>query len=75
MGPVRQNPIQRTASSYVCAMHCAQLLHSIAQNRPDNFPSYPRGLSDWCPCVNAEWLPYCVVTDVVYEMSVGECCH
>ena len=26
-------------------------------------------------CVNAEWLSYCVVTDVVYEMSVGERCH
>jgi len=31
MGPVRQNPIQRTAIvySYVCASHCAQLLHTI----------------------------------------------
>jgi len=25
-------------SSYVCALHCA---HNTAQNRPDNFPSYP----------------------------------
>jgi len=30
MGPVRQNPIQRTVvCSYVCALHCAQLLHTI----------------------------------------------
>ena len=30
MGPVRQNPIQRTVRSvhYVCALHCAQLLHT-----------------------------------------------
>ena len=31
MGPVRQNPIQRTVRfySYVCASHCAQLWHTI----------------------------------------------
>jgi len=31
MGPVRQNPIHRTVRSVhnVCAMHCAQLLHTI----------------------------------------------
>jgi len=30
MGPVRQNPIQRTVSSvYVYAVHCVQLLHTI----------------------------------------------
>ena len=31
MGPVRQNPIQRTVSLFmcVCASHCAQLLHTI----------------------------------------------
>jgi len=30
MGPVRQNPIQRTVSSaHVCAVHCVQLLHTI----------------------------------------------
>ena len=30
LGPVRQNPIQRTVSSvHVCAVHCAQLLHTI----------------------------------------------
>jgi len=28
MGPVRQNPIQRTVRSvHVCALHCAQVLH------------------------------------------------
>ena len=27
MGPVRQNPIQ--VCSYVCAVHCVQLLHTI----------------------------------------------
>ena len=25
----------------VCAVHCVQLLHTTAQNRPDNFPSCP----------------------------------
>jgi len=30
MGPVRQNQIQRTVRSvHVCALHCAQLLHTI----------------------------------------------
>jgi len=30
MGPVRQNPIQRTVRSiHVYALHCAQLLHTI----------------------------------------------
>jgi len=30
MGPVRQNTIQRTVMSvHVCALHCAQLLHTI----------------------------------------------
>ena len=32
MGPVRQNPIQRPVRSVhmiVCALHCAQLLHTI----------------------------------------------
>ena len=31
MGPVRQNPIQRTVSLFicVCASHCVQLLHTI----------------------------------------------
>ena len=44
MGPVRQNPIQRTVSlfMYVCASHCAQLLHTILHKTgPDSFPSYP----------------------------------
>jgi len=30
MGPVRENPIQRTVRSvHVCALHCAQLLHTL----------------------------------------------
>jgi len=30
MVPVRQNPIQRTVRSvHICALHCAQLLHTI----------------------------------------------
>jgi len=34
MGPVRQNPIQRTVRSiHVCALHCAQLLHTILHKR------------------------------------------
>jgi len=43
MGPLRQNQIHRTVRSvHVCALHCAQLLRTIAQKRPDSFPSYPR---------------------------------
>jgi len=43
MGPVRQNPIQRTVSLFICVCIalCTIVAHSIAQNRPDAFPSYP----------------------------------
>jgi len=43
MGPVRQNPIQRTVRSVHMCVHCSCTIvaHNIAQNRPDNFPSYP----------------------------------
>jgi len=40
IGPVRQNPIQRTVSLFmcVCITLCTIVAHSIAQNRPDSFP-------------------------------------
>ena len=43
MGPVRQNPIQRTVSLfiYVSIALCTIVAHNIAQNRPDSFPPYP----------------------------------
>ena len=43
MGPVRQNPIQRPASLFICVCIalCTIVAHNIAQNRPDNFPPYP----------------------------------
>jgi len=43
MGPVRQNPIHRTVSLFICVHNalCTIVAHNIAQNRPDNFPSYP----------------------------------
>ena len=43
MGPVRQNPIQRTVRSVHMCVHCIvhNCAHNNAQNRPDNFPSYP----------------------------------
>jgi len=42
MGPVRQNPIQRTLSSvHVCSSLCTIVAHNTAQNRPDNFPCCP----------------------------------
>jgi len=43
MGPVRQNPIHRTVSLFICVRNalCTIVAHNIAQNRPDNFPSYP----------------------------------
>jgi len=43
MGTVRQNPIRELlVCSYVCASHCAQLLHTIL-HRTDliDFPPYP----------------------------------
>ena len=43
MGPVRQNPIQRTVSLFICVCiaRCTIVAHNIAQNRPDSFPPYP----------------------------------
>jgi len=43
MGPVRQNPIQRTVSLFICACIalCTIVAHNIAQNKPDSFPPYP----------------------------------
>ena len=46
MGPVRQNPIQRTVSLFICVCIalCTIVAHNTAQNRPDNFPSCPPDL-------------------------------
>jgi len=43
MGPVRQNPIQRTVNLFICVCIalCTIVAHNIAQNRPDSFPPYP----------------------------------
>ena len=43
MGPVRQNPIQRTVSLFICVCIalCTIVAHNIAQNRPDSFRPYP----------------------------------
>ena len=43
MGPVRQNPIQRTVSLFICVCIalCTIVAHNIAQNRPDSFHPYP----------------------------------
>jgi len=43
MGPVRQNPIQRTVSLFICVCIALSTIvaHNIAQNRPDSFPPYP----------------------------------
>jgi len=39
---VRQNPIQRTVSLFICVCIalCTIVAHNIAQNRPDSFPPY-----------------------------------
>jgi len=43
MGPVRQNPIQRTVSLFICVCIalCTIVAHNIAQHRPDSFLPYP----------------------------------
>ena len=43
MGPVSQNPIQRTVSLFICVCIalCTIVAHNIAQNRSDTFPPYP----------------------------------
>ena len=49
MGPVRQNPIHRTVSLFICVCIalCAIVAHNIAQNRLGNFPSYPPDNHHW----------------------------
>jgi len=39
MGPATQKPIERMVMFVHMCVHCT--VHNIAQNRPDNFPSYP----------------------------------
>ena len=43
MGPVRQNHSRELLGSFICVCIalCTIVAHNIAQNRPDNFPSYP----------------------------------
>ena len=43
MGQVRQNPILRTVSLFICVCIalCTIVAHNIAQNRPNSFPPYP----------------------------------
>jgi len=55
MGPMRQNPTQRTVRSvyisYVCALHCAQLLHTILRRTDliiSPLPSRQSPLLRWC---------------------------
>jgi len=59
---VRQNPIQRTASLFICVCIalCTIVAHNIAQNRPDSFLPYPPG-NHHC-------------SDDVYLTSLGPVC-
>jgi len=43
MGPVRQNPIQRPVSLFICVCIALYTIvaHNTAQNRLDSFPPYP----------------------------------
>ena len=43
IGPVRENPILRTVSLFICVCIalCTIVAHNIAQNRPDSFPPCP----------------------------------
>jgi len=66
MGPVRQNPFQRTVRSvHVCALHCAQLLHTIL-HRTDLviFPPTPRQspLILWCLFKGREVYQQCYIS-------------
>ena len=63
MGLVRQNPIQRTVSLFICVCIalCTIVAHNIAQNRPDSFPPYPPDNHH--------------ISDDVYLREGGLCCH
>ena len=60
MGPVKQNPIQRTVSLFICVCIalCTIVAHNIAQNRPDSFPPLPSRQSPHL----YTWLPILCLT-------------
>jgi len=61
MGPVRQNPIQRTISLFICVCSslCTTVAHNTAQNRPDNFLSCPPTMSIAPVTTNAGQVNWC----------------
>jgi len=47
----------------VCIALCTTVVHNIAQNRPDNFPSYP-------PAINmTEWHVMHLINAIIKETS------
>jgi len=61
MGPVRQNPIQRTVRSvHVRALHCAQLLHTIL-HRTDLI-IFPLTTLDWIGLARSHHSRVCIVS-------------
>jgi len=78
MGPVRQNPIQRTVRSvqcsYVCAVHCVQLLHTTLPRPHDvrwgpSSPSPKKGGGTAAPQFSAH--VYCGQTAGWIKMKLG----
>ena len=71
MGPVRQNPIQRTVSLFICVCIalCTIVAHNIAQDRPDSFPPYPpdnHHISDDVYLREGGWTAYKLITFGIY---------
>ena len=65
MSPLRQNPIQRTVRSvHVCALYCAQLLHSALLYRTDVITT--SGYATWFTAGGAIRIAhYDVIDDVI----------
>ena len=83
MGPVRQNPIQRTVSLFICVCIalCTIVAHNIAHNRPDSFPPYPPAnhhcsddvyLRERGDCKRLSYLVNCNTT--VHEITFERAC-
>ena len=72
-----KSPIQRTVSLFICVCIalCTIVAHNIAQNRPDNFPSYPLDnhrdrYRDRSLCVSLEWTRGLVFACSLNELTV-----
>ena len=70
MGPVRQNPIQRTVRSiHLCALHCAILCATIVHSAMHTHMNRPNTSLDW---VLSHWAHFTVLRFILIRSSPGD---